>query len=253
MASYTLDKTETAFNDAFKDINELYNANCINWKGKTSDNEYYSEIFAKKLLENDKLNKFEEIKEIHREKGYYVGSHHKNINQNIEFTNRLEEILAKILCFKEILIPSLGKVIDYQVPLKNVSNDKAGKIDIITYNIKQNELYLVEFKTGCNGDTLLKTALEIYTYSKILHIETFKNNLKDKQKYNISTKPNIKKAILVSKGTQAYKEYAKLSEDSKLKELITKKLNIEVSTIHVDPITISFANDISFTFNESSI
>ena len=40
----------------------------------------------------------------------------------------------------------LGKVFDYQVPLKSIQTDDAGKIDLVSYDKESNRIYLIEVK-----------------------------------------------------------------------------------------------------------
>ena len=40
----------------------------------------------------------------------------------------------------------IGKIIDYQTPLKDVQADVAGKIDLLAWNEEKTEAYILEFK-----------------------------------------------------------------------------------------------------------
>ena len=116
-------------NEANKDIRTLYKADFINYKGKTEDtNEYYTEIVCGWILEH--LDLLQKIPVVSRTSGYRVLSHDgivKNAN-----SNRTEEIIAMKM-FQQSTIPGLGKIVDYQTPLKNTSSDPVGKIDLLSY------------------------------------------------------------------------------------------------------------------------
>lgn len=61
---------------------------------------------------------------------------------------------------------NLGKIIDFQVPIKNTRNNLAGKIDLISFSESNGILYLLEFKKPDSKETLLRCILEAYTYYK---------------------------------------------------------------------------------------
>ncbi len=145
------------------DINNLYNAKCIARRGKTNDTkDFYTEVIAHELLRN--LTKFENIKPITRTKPY-CRENHFNIEFNYNESNRDEEIFAKRIT--GLNIDEIGVILDYQIPLKNSRDDKGvGKIDLISYNKKNNNLHLIELKYNNNDETLLRAVLEAYTYYK---------------------------------------------------------------------------------------
>ena len=68
----------------------------------------------------------------------------------------------------------IGKIIDYQTPLKNVRGDKAGKIDLLAYNENENEnkiektLRILKLKRPDSEETMLRCVLEAYTYLKVV-------------------------------------------------------------------------------------
>lgn len=198
-------------------VDQLYNSKCINWKGKTSDtNEYYSEVIAKKLLTPNRYKLITQIKQIDR-KNYKIESHKKII---ISKTRRKEEIFAKKL--HSIELNKLGKVIDYQIPLKSKRSDKAGKIDLIT--CKEDAAYIVEVKYLGNTENLLRAVLEIWTYYNQLNKKNF---LKSFKEYKNKKCRDIKKAVLLAKGSTAYKEATELNERPALKKLI-QKLDVKI-------------------------
>jgi len=168
MRAYNEEQTITAIKNELANIENLYNSNCVNWTGKTSDtNEPYSEVIANVLLRN--LNLFDSIQPITRTSTYCRENHCK-VEMDICKSNRQEEIFAKRLT--GLTLDELGYVIDYQVPLKDTRADKgAGKIDLISFNEEAKTLYLIELKYKHNTEALLRASLESYTYFKLVKID----------------------------------------------------------------------------------
>ena len=198
-----------------KDISTLYKEDFINYRGDTTDTkEKYTEVIAEWLIKN--FNLFDNIKKITRQSSYKVDTHDgKHNNQN---SNRLEEIMA-IEIFNQKSLNILGKVLDYQTPLKNERDDKAGKIDIVSYNKDIKTVYLLELKKEDNEETMLRCVLEIFTYSKTLDKDKF---LED---FNLPKDTKIKASPLVFFNGSQYKEM--VEGDSKFLKQLMDKLDIE--------------------------
>ena len=198
-----------------KDISTLYKEDFINYRGYTIDTkEKYTEVIAEWLIKN--FNLFDNIKKITRQSSYKVDTHDgKHNNQN---SNRLEEIMA-IEIFNQKSLNILGKVLDYQTPLKNERDDKAGKIDIVSYNKDIKTVYLLELKKEDNEETMLRCVLEIFTYSKTLDKDKF---LED---FNLSKDTKIKASPLVFFNSFQHKEM--VEGDNKFLKQLMDKLDIE--------------------------
>lgn len=206
-------------------IEKLYKADCMNWKGTTTNGkEQYSEVIAQELyLEH--LEELRNITSITRRKSYYRENH---CNIKINENNRKEENFAKRLYKKEL--ETLGLIKDFQIPLKDTSGNKGiGKIDLISYNKNDKNLFLIELKYTRNKETLLRALLESYTYFKIVD----KNKLitdffRPVNPDEIKTIP----AVLLAPGCNAYKELEELGEDKRphLKKL-SLSLGIKYFTI----------------------
>ena len=111
------------------DISTFYKCDFIHYRGVTTDtNEYYTEVVAEWLLSN--LSTLDGIKPIVRGAGYYTTSH-DGIPDKPD-SNRTEELIAMKM-FRQGDIVGLGRVFDYQTPLKNKRSDKAGKIDLLSF------------------------------------------------------------------------------------------------------------------------
>jgi len=213
-----LKDTIKVFECALKNAKNLYKSKCINWKGKTLDSkEYYTEVISRELLKGEKLVLLEKIGQINRIKKYNVGTHDGQHNGD---TNRAEEIFA--IHLKGEKLKKLGLVIDYQVPLKEKRSDDAGKIDLITSTNKS--VYIVELKYIDNKETLLRAILEIWTYYKQLNKVNFLKSFKLPKQIKIE---DIRKAVLLSVGCNAYKEAKELSKRPELKQL-AKALGVDI-------------------------
>jgi hypothetical protein len=226
--NYTESETKTKVKIALKSVEAIYKAECCNWKGLTKDTKInYSVVIASELILN--LNILYSIGRVSRSNCYFIKNH---FPISLSRTNRKEENIAKRLCGLDLKI--LGNIFDYQIPIKAIQKDKAGKIDLISFNTEENTLYLIELKVSANNDTLLKTCLEIFTYYKqiddIKLKKEFLQNFKHKEYDNSEMK--IKPAVLLSQGCQAHKELKEINNPSRkmLKELI-KTLEIDVFSL----------------------
>ena len=220
MSTYSKDEIIKKLEVAKSEMWKFYSQDFVNYRGKTSDKEryYYTEIIAKWLLDNIEL--FNDIKMISRENSYKVDSHDGKIKN--KDSRREEEIIAmKLFDFSQNqgkVFDIIGKIIDYQTPLKNVQTDDVGKIDLLAYNKKEKILRILELKRPGSKETMLRCVLEAYTYLKILDKTKL---LKD---FELPEDTVVKACPFVFFDGAQYKE---IQEDRKhLKELM-KNLDVE--------------------------
>lgn len=198
-----------------KDISTLYKEDFINYRGNITDTkEKYTEIVSEWLLNN--FNLFYNIQKITRQSSYKVETHDGKHN-NPE-SNRKEEITA-IEIFNQGSLNILGKVLDYQTPLKNEGNDKAGKIDIVSYNKDIKTVYLLELKREDSEETMLRCVLEIFTYLKTLDGDKFLSD------FGLPKDTKIKASPLVFLNGAQHKEM--VEGDNKFLKQLMDKLDIE--------------------------
>lgn len=189
-------------------ISEIYTNRIINYRGKTKDTqEKYTEVIAEEILNNSEKYNFDSIEQIKRKLGYKTNTHNGIFN---EMSNRREEIIAMKMYKKNY--SDLGEMMDYQVPLKDRKNIKAGKVDLISYKESTNTLYLIELKNDTSKESLLRCALEIITYSKQIDANRLKID------FGLNSNVNMKPAILIFEKTRPYFDL----EDRYVKELIYK-------------------------------
>ena len=221
MSTYSKDEIIKKLEVAKSEMWKFYSQDFVNYRGKTSDKErdYYTEIIAKWLLDNIEL--FNDIKMISRENSYKVDSHDGKIKN--EKSEREEEIIAMKLFDSSQnqgkVFDIIGKIIDYQTPLKNIRADKAGKIDLLAYNEEEKILRILELKRPDSKETMLRCVLEAYTYLKVVDKDKL---LKD---FGLPKDTKIKACAFVFYGKEQHKEMQKNKDN--LGKLIGK-LGIEV-------------------------
>ena len=224
---YNVKKTISEVASVLNPIERLYRQKLLNWKGiAKDDNRAYSEIVAEELLKKDIISKIESIRPINRQ-DYRLRSHDGRITN----TYRVEENFCKkvwVYC-KETgkNLNRLGKTFDYQVPLKSIQTDDAGKIDLVSYDKESNRIFLIEVKTQDNKETLLRSVFEIATYYQLLNKENFIGSYEELKSFNTN---DIKKAVLIFQKSIQYQEMQNLENNPNLKKLI-EELDIEIFSI----------------------
>ena len=203
------------------EMGQFYSEDFLNYISETSDKERdYTEIIAGWLLDNIEL--FNEIKLITREKSYKVKTH-DGIIKNEESKREEEKIAMKLFDSSKNrgkVFDIIGKIIDYQTPLKNVRGDKAGKIDLLAYNENENPktLRILELKRPDSKETMLRCVLEAYTYLKVVDKDKL---LKD---FGLPENTIVKACPFVFFDGAQYKE---IQEDRKYLKELMKKLDVE--------------------------
>lgn len=166
--TYKEDHIIQNLDEGAKNIATLYRLKCINYRGKSTEGKYYTEIIAKWCLQH--LDLFEGMEVIKREQGYKTASH-KYLQKT--YTNRKEEDLAKEMVLRGKL-KKVGQILDYQVPINAHKQDKAGKIDLLALDRENKYLRILELKKPDSHETLLRCILESFTYLKLVDKERLK-------------------------------------------------------------------------------
>lgn len=162
---YTAEEILLKIRQSSQKIESFYKQDFINYRGKTKDTkEYYTEIIAGWCIENCSL--FEQIPKITRRSSYRTPTHDGNPGNTR--SNRTEELIAMSM-FRQGELPVIGKILDYQTPLKNKRSDQAGKIDLLAYDGKV--LRILELKEPKSTESMLRCILEGYTYLQIVDKE----------------------------------------------------------------------------------
>ena len=197
-----------------KDISTLYKEDFINYRGNTTDTkEKYTEIISEWLLNN--IDLLYKIQKITRSSSYKVETHNGKYTPR---PNPSEETIAMDI-FNQSSLNILGKVLDYQTPLKDKQDDKAGKIDIVSYNKDIKTVYLLELKIEDSKETMLRCVLEIFTYLKTLDGDKFLSD------FGLPKDTKIKASPLVFFNGSQHKEM--VEGDNKFLKQLMDKLDIE--------------------------
>lgn len=192
---YTRNEILASCNAAFREISTFYKQPFVNYRGRTNDTkELYTEVVAEFLCSH--IDEFTNgIPTITRESSYQTKGHDKVIqNSN---SNREEERIAKEMYDKQYAI--VGKMIDYQTPLKNERSDTAGKIDLLAYD--GNVLRILELKKPDSKETMLRCVLEGYTYLRTVDIAKLIDNFVKPEN------PPVRACPFVFRGGVQYEEF----------------------------------------------
>ncbi|NLA86507.1 MAG: hypothetical protein GX847_04330 [Clostridiales bacterium] len=200
-----------------ENVSKLYAQDFIIYTGVTADTkEPYTEVVAERLLSN--LTVFESIKSITRESSYKTAGHKW---QPIDSSSpRSEEQIARSMM--DQTYNYIGKIIDYQTPLKNVLGDEAGKIDLLSCNEAERRVYILEFKAQDSKETLLRCVLEAYTYGRIVNT---KKLLKDFGHKDFT----LRKAVLVYERSRPYTDF-----DNPIIKKLMRALGVDLFVLNSD-------------------
>ena len=102
-----------------------------------------------------------------RKAGFKVSDHHgqAQVQAQTQGLDMTEKRLVRAL-FNAARLPPLGSMLDYEVPLKGTEAAPHGDIDLLTHDASS--LLLIEAKQGGSSESLLKAALQAYTYSSLV-------------------------------------------------------------------------------------
>ena len=179
-----------------------------------------AEIFMEYSISPKKY--MDHIKSKQRSENYRLSSHDGKHNSREDGKCTIEKVEAKaIYNFYKGKTNSSFKIIDYEVPLRNSSEDDGiGEIDLVGQ--KGDEVYLLELKKFAkpNG-ALFHMILQSYTYMKLLNLEKFK------QEYNCKT---VIPSILFFKDSENYKQFYD-TRNEVFKKLL-KQLGMKVFSVN---------------------
>ena len=159
---YTREQILEQCNRAFNNKSTFYKKGFINYRGKTIDTrEYYTEVVAEFLCDNIDAY-ITGIERITRKSSYKTPGHDGIYDPS---SNREEEKIAMQMFTQSRLCGAydfIGKIEDYQTPLKSTAHDDAGKIDLLSFDGKIARI--LELKKPDSKETMLRCVLEGFTY-----------------------------------------------------------------------------------------
>lgn len=217
--------------------NKLYASKIVNYKGQFKDSkDRYTEYIAKYLIDHPDF--FKDIKIVRRDK-YKTDEHVRTVDfskRPISFTdnrgNREEEWIAKEI-FNVQFINGLGKIVDYQTPLKvpgaGEANLGLGKIDLLVNN--DSDLIILELKKPKTRETLLRCVLEAYAYYCI--IENNLDVLINQKNFDLPVVTKLKKAAFIFDGedSRPYQEYIDNKHENTYVLELMKSLDVDIYAI----------------------
>ncbi len=223
--AYCKDELKVKFEESLKKDGwlKLYRQDFLNYTGKLKGSKiYYVEELAGFILENINELKNGNWNE-HTSRESYKVEH--DISKRIGKTScRIEELEATEIK-KQEKFSDLGSIIDFQTPLCHKRGDSLGKIDLLAYDDKTDNLRIIEFKREYSKETILRCIMEAYTYKRLVDYnkDTFLTS------FGLPKSAKIIPTVLIYTESNAYLQY-KNNDLINIKQLI-KELGIEIYTI----------------------
>jgi hypothetical protein len=127
----------------------------------------YSNIIAHIIVNNfDCINL---VKDDLRQNNFKIDDHcgQAQLSTGIKQITEKRFLRALFNFANEKPLKFIGKVIDYEVPLKEKRGAQHGDIDLLACN--NNNLFVIEAKKHDSSESILKAILEAYVYSRLVH------------------------------------------------------------------------------------
>ena len=231
MGGYTRIKLISNMFEKANNIPLFYKEPFINYRGRTTDTkELYTEVVAEWVIEH--MGRFQQMQAIRRETSYFTNGH--NGMPGSLNSNREEELIAMSM-FRQGVMPVVGKVLDYQTPIKNKRGDKAGKIDLLTFDGKI--VRILELKEPDSTETMLRCVLEGYTYLKTVNTEKLISDFNRYTDADIPVDALVKACPFVfrlaSNGANGL-QYQEMQEDRPMLKKLMQLLDIKPLYIEAD-------------------
>ena len=179
--AYSAKQVQEAVATAFIDPWTAYQAPVFTWLGATSDGLYYSDIAAQEL--ESQIAKLDMLVPLRKSGFHHYGETAKYSSDAIREEEHLVKKFHEFHSTNGGTRTALGRSVDFQIPLKprrskgegrNIASSKFGKIDLVTFDEDSATLYLIEAKgQKSSKEGILRPALEILTYRKLLDVECF--------------------------------------------------------------------------------
>lgn len=197
----------------------FYQRDFLNYTGQCRDGkEFYTEIVAEYLL-NHLSTYMRAIRFPERESSYYMPGHDGRHDPR---SRRREEVIAMQMfnaCRDGGGFPKIGRIIDYQTPLKNTEKNDGqtiGKIDLLAWDGET--LRLLELKQPKSGESMLRCVLEGFTYLKAVNAKKLIADFNEGLGLDIPADAKVRACPLVFEYSIPHKTY--LRESSKLRRLM---------------------------------
>ncbi len=162
-----------------------------------------------------------------RQRSFNVTTHQGQIELNTSIDQLTEKRLVRAV-FNQLHNPILGKIIDYEVPLKDSNDDKHGDVDLLC--VLNESILCIEAKHPESSESLLKAILQAFTYTSLLATkrEIF---LKD---YDLSPNLRLTPSVLTFANTQSFHQIKEQDQFPNLWRLVAT-LNSKLKEKQIEP------------------
>lgn len=223
---YSNRRIEEMLEEAEQSGGRFYVNGILNYKGKSAEGDYYTEVVSQWLLSktNSELEQlFLAGAEIFDEKVWPERPiHTKDDIVFSENTNRDEENIAKKLMLQEKIGDYV--IVDYQVPVNRVLHSPHGKVDLILS--KGEKTILSELKDADSEESFLRAVVEIATYhTKIERHESINKRFKT----CYSGVGNFVPAVILFEGSRPFADYS--NDEMQNVRALAEKLGVKVVEI----------------------
>ena len=157
-------KTPEDLNTEWQDIKKDW-YNVYQWG--SLQRKFYSDDIAN-IIVND-FHHINLVKKDLRQNNFKIDDHcgQAQLSTDIKQITEKRFLRALFNFANEKPLKFIGKVIDYEVPLKEKRGAQHGDIDLLAFN--NNNLFVIEAKKHNSSESILKAILEAYVYSKLVH------------------------------------------------------------------------------------
>jgi len=175
MSTYSQSKTREMIKTALENPATFYKQPFLNYRGKTPCGRAYSAIIADEFLKQNGGRKIEKsVEGLEARTEYKIETHKGKFPTAKEEINTEKRLAIALFNLKHI---GSWEILDYQTPLKTQQDDDPrGEIDLVAKD-KKNDLHLIELKPPESKETIIRAALEIFTYLKtVQNVPAFKTD-----------------------------------------------------------------------------
>jgi hypothetical protein len=202
--------TESALREELKELKDWYSI--YQWHGTSGIG--YTEWVSGWLAE--RVDEISTLPHGLREQGFRQNSHNGQARLKAGTEHRLTEDRIFRAVFNLGEMPLMGRVLDYQVPLKKSQDAKHGKVDLLCGTTDR--LFCVEAKRPESRESILKAVLEAFVYTSLVANRRATFALE----YELPGHLLLTPAVLIFEGAPAFQRQLKCGhQNSKLSRLIS--------------------------------
>lgn len=162
-----------------------------------------------------------------RQRSFRVSEHRGQAKLQTEIEQLTEKRLVRAM-FNQADVPILGRVLDYEIPLKETDEAKHGDIDLLC--LQSGSALCVEAKQPGNTESILKAILQAYAYTSLIATrrDAFFRD------FNLPPDANLTPAILTFANARSGQQIKGRDEFPRLWQL-TAVLNVKLAENGIAP------------------